>query len=102
MYADPWTTHISIVLDYENLLLDYEQRLKKIMHKLWIDMLDYLKCCRKTMNVEDLEKYQTMREKKKVMLEQLNDKGREWRKSNGLVAAGVLEATTLKILGQVH
>jgi hypothetical protein len=27
------------------------------------------------MNVEDLEKYQTMREKKKVMLEKLNDKG---------------------------
>jgi hypothetical protein len=29
------------------------------------------------MNVEDLEKYQTMREKKKAMLEQLNDKGIE-------------------------
>jgi hypothetical protein len=27
------------------------------------------------MNVEDLEKDQTMREKKKVMLKQLNDKG---------------------------
>jgi hypothetical protein len=29
------------------------------------------------MNVEDLEKYQTMRENKKVMLEKLNDKGIE-------------------------
>jgi hypothetical protein len=29
------------------------------------------------MNVEDLERYQTMREKKKVMLEQLNDKSME-------------------------
>ena len=40
-------------------------------------MLANLKYCRKTMNVEDLEKYQTMRENKKVMLEQLNDKGME-------------------------
>jgi hypothetical protein len=39
-------------------------------------MLVDLKCCRKMMNDEDLEKYQTMREKK-VMLEQLNDKGIE-------------------------
>jgi hypothetical protein len=54
------------------------------------------------MNVEDLEKYQTMREKKKVMLEQLNDKGMEGRNSNGLVAAGVLEAATLKLPGRVH
>jgi hypothetical protein len=29
------------------------------------------------MSVEDLEEYQTMRENKKVMLEQLNDKGIE-------------------------
>jgi hypothetical protein len=29
------------------------------------------------MNVEDLKKYQTMRETKKVMLEQSNDKGIE-------------------------
>jgi hypothetical protein len=29
------------------------------------------------MNVEDLENYQTMMEKKKVMLEKLNDKGME-------------------------
>jgi hypothetical protein len=35
-------------------------------------------CCRKTMNVEDLEKYQTMRENmNKVMLEKLNEKGVE-------------------------
>ena len=34
-------------------------------------MLVDLKCCRKMMNVEDLEKYQTMREKKNVMLEHL-------------------------------
>jgi hypothetical protein len=41
-------------------------------------MLDDSNCCRKTMNVEDLEKYQTMREnKKKVMFEQLNEKGIE-------------------------
>ena len=48
------------------------------------------------MNIEDLEKYHTMREKKKVMLEQLNNKGMEGRKSNGLVATGFLGATTLK------
>ena len=41
------------------------------------------------MNVEDLEKYQTMREKK-VMLEQLNDKGMEGRKSKGLSTTGVM------------
>jgi hypothetical protein len=51
------------------------------------------------MNVEDLEKYQTMREKK-VMLEQLNDKGMEGRKSNGLATTGVLEPTTLKHPGE--
>ena len=53
------------------------------------------------MNVEDLEKYQTMREKK-VMLEQLNDKGMEGRKSNGLATIGVLEPTTLKLPDRVH
>ena len=52
------------------------------------------------MNVEDIEKYQTMREKK-VMLEQLNDKGMEGRKSNGLATTEVLEPTNLKLLGQV-
>jgi hypothetical protein len=64
-------------------------------------MLANLKYCRKTMNVEDLEKYQTMREKK-VMLEQLNDKGMEVRKSNGLATIEVLEPITLKLPGQVH
>jgi hypothetical protein len=61
-------------------------------------MLTDLKCCRKTMNVEDLEKYQTMRENK-VMLEQLNDKGMEVINSNGLAIIGVLEVTTLKLPG---
>jgi hypothetical protein len=50
------------------------------------------------MNVEDLEKYQTMREKK-VMLQQLNDKGMEGRKSNGLAITRVLEPTILKLPG---
>ena len=53
------------------------------------------------MNVEDLEKYQTMREKK-VMLEKLNDKGMEGRNSNGLSTTGVLEPTTLKLPDRVH
>jgi hypothetical protein len=53
------------------------------------------------MNFEDLEKYQTMREKK-VMLEQLNDKGMEGRKFNGISTTGVLEPTTLKLPGRVH
>jgi hypothetical protein len=53
------------------------------------------------MNVEDLENYHTMREKK-VMLEQLNDKGMEGRKSNGLATTGFLEPATLKLLGRVH
>jgi hypothetical protein len=39
-----------------------------------------------------------MREKK-VMLEQLNDKGMEGRKSNGLVTTGVMEPTILKLPG---
>jgi hypothetical protein len=53
------------------------------------------------MNVEDIENYQTMREKK-VMLEKLNYKGMEGRKSNGLATTGVLEPTTLKLPGRVH
>jgi hypothetical protein len=53
------------------------------------------------MNVEDLEKYQSMREKK-VMLEKLYDKGMEGRKSNGLATTRVLEPTTLKLPGRVH
>ena len=61
-------------------------------------MLANLKYCRKMMNVEDLEKYQTMREKK-VMLQQLNDKGMEGRKSNGLAITRVLEPTILKLPG---
>jgi hypothetical protein len=61
-------------------------------------MLASLKYCRKMMNVEDLEKYQTMREKK-VMLEQLNDKDMGGRKSNGLPTTGVMELTTLKLPG---
>jgi hypothetical protein len=61
-------------------------------------MLVDSKCCRKTMNIEDIEKYQSMREKKKVMF----DKGMEGRNSNGLVAAGVLEAATLKLPDRVH
>ena len=64
-------------------------------------MLGNLKYCRKMMNVEDLEKYQTMRENK-AMLEQLNDKGMEGRKSNGLATIGVLEPTTLKLPDRVH
>jgi hypothetical protein len=48
------------------------------------------------MNVKDLENYQTMIEKK-VMLEQLNDKGMEGRKYDGLATTRVLEPTTLKL-----
>jgi hypothetical protein len=40
-----------------------------------------------------------MREKK-VMLEKLNDKGMEGRKSNGLTTTGVLEPTTLNFLAE--
>jgi hypothetical protein len=36
------------------------------------------------------------------MLEKLNDKGMEGRKSHGLVVAKVLEVTTLKLHGRVH
>ena len=61
-------------------------------------MLAHLNYCRKTMNVEDLEKYQAIKEKK-VMLEKLNDKGMEGRNSNGLATTRVLEPTTLKLLG---
>jgi hypothetical protein len=64
-------------------------------------MLANLKYCMKMMNVKDLEKYRTMREKK-VMLEKLNDKGVEGRKSNGLDTTGFLEPTTLKLPGRVH
>jgi hypothetical protein len=36
------------------------------------------------------------------MLEKLNDKGMEGRKSNGLLATRFLEAATLKLPSQVH
>jgi hypothetical protein len=62
-------------------------------------MLANLKYCREMMNFEDLENYQTMREKK-AMLEQLNDKGMEGRNSNGLATIGVLEPMTLKLPGR--
>jgi hypothetical protein len=61
-------------------------------------MLGNLKFYKKMMNVTDLEKYQSMRENK-VMLEQLNDKGMEGIKSNGLATTRVLEATNVKCVG---
>jgi hypothetical protein len=53
------------------------------------------------MNVEYLEKYRTMGGKKE-MLEKLNDKGMEGKKSSGIDTTEVLEPTTLKLPSRVH